>query len=497
MGCCWSSSGDDDDVVERLRDGGFLLLEDEKITAAARRQLREIDDVVGYLQRARRLLEEKKNSEMQPPKAAFVVDTYFPPRIEALGEAELRGRTAFVLVAGGLGERLGYSDVKLSLECETLTNQSFLKWYSKFITGPLAIMTSDDTHARTRDLVRRLGMRATLLKQKKVAAFKENAALAVDENGSLITKPHGHGDVHALLHASGLAKRWARTKRWVVFFQDTNAPIMLALRGCLGVSVEKNLDLNFIAIPRTKGREVGALARVGDRVVNVEYNQISEEKDGILSPFPGNSNCQILKLSSYVEALESCKGLVPEFVNPKKNKDGTMKPARLECMMQDIARLVNNGSFTLCPSWYYSPVKNNLETARKLESRGLPPSSAASGELDLYAAHAHVMRSMGCDVEDGAKIIGLAKFEDPTNVKISSRSALIVEGQVTIHSLTLDGALKLVGPLIVKNFAETNDSVSLEPIEDDRIRGFRIKYHHLTTLTAPNRSYNKPRIIDI
>jgi UDP-sugar pyrophosphorylase len=34
------------------------------------------------------------------------------------------------------------------------------------------------------------------------------------------TKPHGHGDVHALLHSSGLAKQWQKDGfKWVCFFQ--------------------------------------------------------------------------------------------------------------------------------------------------------------------------------------------------------------------------------------------------------------------------------------
>ena len=34
------------------------------------------------------------------------------------------------------------------------------------------------------------------------------------------TKPHGHGDVHALLHSSGLAAKWKKSGlKWVCFFQ--------------------------------------------------------------------------------------------------------------------------------------------------------------------------------------------------------------------------------------------------------------------------------------
>ncbi len=35
------------------------------------------------------------------------------------------------------------------------------------------------------------------------------------------------------------------------------------------------------------------------------------------SPFPGNINQLVLKLSSYAEQLERTKGVIGEFVNPK------------------------------------------------------------------------------------------------------------------------------------------------------------------------------------
>ena len=35
------------------------------------------------------------------------------------------GQTVFVLVAGGLGERLGYSGIKLSLETNLCTNKCY------------------------------------------------------------------------------------------------------------------------------------------------------------------------------------------------------------------------------------------------------------------------------------------------------------------------------------------------------------------------------------
>jgi UDP-sugar pyrophosphorylase len=61
------------------------------------------------------------------------------------------------------------------------------------------------------------------MKQEKVACLTDNDAhLALDAKDpfSVQTKPHGHGDVHALLHSTGLARAWkAKGFEWVCFFQ--------------------------------------------------------------------------------------------------------------------------------------------------------------------------------------------------------------------------------------------------------------------------------------
>ena len=68
--------------------------------------------------------------------------------------------TVFVLVAGGLGERLGFDGIKVALPAETLSGATFLEIYCTALRAieereggrkaPLVIMTSEDTHARTR-----------------------------------------------------------------------------------------------------------------------------------------------------------------------------------------------------------------------------------------------------------------------------------------------------------------------------------------------------------
>lgn len=59
------------------------------------------------------------------------------------------------------------------------------------------------------------------------------------------------------------------------------------------------------------------------------------------SPFPGNINQLVIKLSSYVPQLQATGGNISEFVNPKY-KDATKtafkSSTRLECMMQDYPK---------------------------------------------------------------------------------------------------------------------------------------------------------------
>jgi UDP-sugar pyrophosphorylase len=69
-----------------------------------------------------------------------------------------------------------------------------------------------------------------------------NSRIAIDlQEMKVITKPHGHGDVHNLLFDSGVAKKWLDMgKEWMVFIQDTNALACKAIPSVLAVSRKNN-----------------------------------------------------------------------------------------------------------------------------------------------------------------------------------------------------------------------------------------------------------------
>ena len=132
-----------------------------------------------------------------------------------------------------------------------------------------------------------------LLRQEEVPCLVDGEAhLARDpsNSGRLQTKPHGHGDVHALLHTSGLAKRFLQKgKKWLCFFQDTNALLFKVIASVVGVSAEKRLHMNSVAVPRQPRDAMGSIARITASdgtclTLNVEYNQLESFLKSTICP---------------------------------------------------------------------------------------------------------------------------------------------------------------------------------------------------------------------
>mmetsp|Transcript_16396 Transcript_16396/g.34142 ORF Transcript_16396/g.34142 Transcript_16396/m.34142 type:complete len:727 (+) Transcript_16396:144-2324(+) len=424
-----------------------------------------------YLSKAKVLL--KESADGTNPFAEFEASvpegeslSYEDPHANAhtgmtFSEAEEMGLTGiadvvFVLVAGGLGERLGYSGIKLSLETNLLTNKSYLEIYSKYIqamqrmahikTGrdhiriPLVIMTSDDTDPLTRKLLddnNNFGFdegQVIIVKQDKVAALSNgNAGLSMKSNWKIETKPHGHGDVHHLLYREGLVDKWYdEGKKHVIFLQDTNALVINSILPTLGVSIKKGFHMNSICIPRLAGEAAGAIARLEHKtdsekslVINVEYNQldpllssqgdckgdVADPNTGF-SPFPGNANNIVIEMGAYAKTLNGeDKGVVIEFVNPKY-KDETRtefkKPTRLECMMQDIPKLFQkemgsdaNIGFTTFDRWFtFSPAKNSLDAGvEDVKKGGKAPGTMSSAESDKYIQNQRKLKYAGVNLD--------------------------------------------------------------------------------------------------
>ena len=522
-----------------------------------------------YVSNAKKLLKASKEGKnpfdgWQPsvPKGEHV--EYGSEKHAALERVGLKQakKTAFVLVAGGLGERLGYKGIKVRLPVERATMETYLGLYVKSILAiqetkevvrksgvkidiPLAIMTSEDTHDMTVDLLESNNYfgakktQITLMKQEKVPCLVDNDAhLATkdDDKYVLQTKPHGHGDVHALLHQSGLLKRWkSMGVKWVTFFQDTNSLVFRVIPGALGVSYSRDFDFNSLCVPRKAKEAVGGIAQLthadGRKMtINVEYNQLdpllrASSSDGSgdvndpstgFSPYPGNINQLIVKLEPYEKQLSKTGGAIDEFVNPKykdSSKTTFKSPTRLECMMQDYPKSLTGTKasvgFTVFDNWIgYSPVKNSPEDGKKKFDDGQPTHTATSGEFEFYNCASKILRLSGADIPEpkidpkqkfngmsfpiGSKVVLSPSFgcsfervkSKINGLGVTARSVLLVEGDVSFENVQLDGALSIKAEngskILLKNLSVKNKSWEWHPKsnakeEITRLCGFEIK----------------------
>ena len=500
--------------------------------------------IKGYLKRAKILLEKSKNKVNSFQDYTIEVPDDIPHidigseefyELDELGFNQLKD-TVFVLVAGGLGERLGYAGIKIGLQNELVTLRTYIEVYTDFIKAfesrikkkeemssdwfiPFCIMTSGDTHDKTISLLEKnsnFGMRQnqiTIVKQSKLPAILDNEChLALEPDKFLLeTKPHGHGDIHFLLYQSGKVKEWLEQgKRYMVQFMDTNVLAFNCVPASIGSSVKYNFDINSIVVPRRPKDAIGAICKLtkkdGTSVVeNVEYNLIDPllkdryngkgdvaNKKG-LCDFPGNLNVLVFKLRPYLNILEETKGLVPEFVNPKYADETRTKfksPTRLECLMQDVPKLVKHGEkigYTYFDRWFcFSACKNNLQDACKKLKNNETGESAFTVERDIFNYNQKIMKEIigkleivktepdniinigGFKVNFGPKIIIYPSFAPTVSelrdkllhmkqkIRMTNNSTLILKNDVLIEEgIDLDGYLiidkKVKNFLVCKN----------------------------------------------
>lgn len=487
--------------------------------------------IVEYILRAKHLINNSINnvnpySEYIPsiPEGVNCLDI----ASERFNEYESKGLelikdTGFVLVAGGLGERLGYNGIKLEIPVTLINGINYLEYYVNYIKAyklrvekihnrkfimPLCIMTSDDTHNKTIELLELNNYYnynyIQLVKQEKVPALDINCNISFNSTTLEIhSKPHGHGDIHTLLYKHKIADKWLKDYNitQIIFFQDTNSLAPNAFLSLLASSYYNNLTYNTMTILRKPGEAVGSICKLkspnNEITINIEYNQFeslikqSFNKDGDIankktgySYFPGNTNTIVVNLKRYCDILQITKGLVPEFVNPKYTDESKTKfksPTRLECMLQDFPLLLSKSDkvgFTNFPNWFcFSTCKNNLNDAIIKLDNGLSPECAFSVEQKLFYCNTMILTILGLleikeskdkfnktnkvnihgrEVEFGPKIlispISYVCIKDlkqyfKNKIIITKRSSIIIDSD----SFEIKDIINLDGTLVIKD----------------------------------------------
>ena len=410
-----------------------------------------------YINRAKILLEESKKNTNYLNDVTIEIPNNIPHieigsekffELEKLGFKELKD-TVFILVAGGLGERLGFKGIKIGLENDLITLRTYIEIYTDFIKAyedrlrkkyqltrdwfiPFCIMTSGDTHDETISLLKShnyYGMKEgqiSILQQNKIPALLDNEChLSLERDKFLIeTKPHGHGDIHYLLYKSGKVKKWSEEgKKYIVQFMDTNALAFNCIPASIGANVKFNYDINSIVVERRPKDAIGAICLFRKKdgtsfVQNVEYNfvdsllkynyngkgDVANEKG--LSDFPGNLNVLVFRIDSYLKILEETEGLVPEFINPKyidESRSRFKSSTRLECLMQDVPKLIKKGEiigYTFFDRWFcFSACKNNLKDAIEKLKKNETGESAFTVERDIFKTNERILSEICLKLE--------------------------------------------------------------------------------------------------
>jgi UDP-sugar pyrophosphorylase len=334
--------------------------------------------------------------------------------------------------------------------------------------------------------------------------------------------------------------------------EDANPLPFRSLCAVLGVSAAKGLVMNSVAMTRVPGEAQGGICKLVDDyakviglvgtegyselTVSVEHNQLEEllvqttlggdlEDESGFSPYPGNINAIVLRVPEFAACTERTRGLVPEFVSPVQpesnddpNEEDFDCPVQLKCLLQDFPRLLGPsyssevvGFTQLDRLMCFTCVKNSLAEAA-LRS---PPQCALSAEADYYACNAELLKLAGADIvieepEEvtflgisarlGARIVLRPSFaisleEMKTKVKgkirISKRSTLILDGDIVLNGLDLDGALRIVGNGAIRpNIVVHNIGGRLDPIRGDleaqppslRVRGYHVSVAQMETI---------------
>ena len=204
-----------------------------------------------------------------------------------------RGRVGILLVAGGMGTRLGWDQPKGTFPIGPVTSRTLFELFFQSIAQlgalhgvlpPLAIQTSPDNHEATEVFLaehHHFGIppeRVRTFRQGTLPAWTGDGLLALDASGQLVLLPDGHGGVYQAFTRNRVGE-WMREVGvdHVFYFQVDNALVPMADPTFMGHHVLSGSQMSTMVIEKKLPHErVGVLACVGESLRILEYSEIDE-----------------------------------------------------------------------------------------------------------------------------------------------------------------------------------------------------------------------------
>ncbi len=315
------------------------------------------------------------------------------------------GRVAAVLLAGGMGTRLGVDgpkgayDIGITkplyiFEQQMRNLQDVTKQCG--VVVPLYIMTSDKNHEQTTAFWKEHGYFG--YDEKDVKFFKQEMAPAVDYDGKILLErkdvpalsPNGNGGWFSSLKKAGLVEDLnARGVEWLNIYAVDNVLQRIADPVFVGATIESGVNCGAKAIFKTIPTEkVGVLCMDGGEPNIIEYYELTDEmanqrdENGDLVYSYGVIMNYLFRLSK-LEEVEGKK--IPVHIVEKKIEclcdDGvTRKPdkengKKFETLAVDLIKLMGSVlPYEVVREKEFAPIKNktgvdSVESARELLKR--------------------------------------------------------------------------------------------------------------------------------
>ncbi len=334
-----------------------------------------------------------RQSEIQKRKAEF----------EAIGvEAIKAGKVAAVLLAGGMGTRLGVDgpkgayDIGITkplyiFEQQMRNLQDVTKQCG--VSVPLYIMTSDKNHEQTTSFWKEHNYFGYA--EEDVKFFKQDMAPAVDFDGKIILEtkdtpalsPNGNGGWFSSMQRAGLCEDLhKRGVEWLNIYAVDNVLQRIADPVFVGATIQSGVNCGAKAICKTEPFEkVGVLCMDGTQPDIIEYYELTDkmanlrdEKGDLVYSYGVIMN-YLFRLSKLEEIVDT---KIPVHIVKKKIEclcdDGvTRKPEtengkKFETLAVDLVKLMGSVlPYEVVREKEFAPIKNktgvdSVESAREL-----------------------------------------------------------------------------------------------------------------------------------
>lgn len=261
-------------------------------------------------------------------------DSFSAQARESGAAAIARGEVGMILVAGGLGTRLGFDQPKGMFRLGPVSQRSLfqivieqLRAVSQRCGGaiPLYVMTSPATDAVTREFLaanQNFGLR-----DEDVSIFRQATMWAVDEpferillasRGSLFLGPDGHGGMLSALARSGsLAAAGRRGIRHFFYGQIDNPLLQVCDPLLVGGHIQAGSQMTTQVVRKRDPLErVGNVVTIGNQTHVIEYSDLPPEiarqtnPDGSLALWAGNLAVHLFD-REFLEAMSTQADALP------------------------------------------------------------------------------------------------------------------------------------------------------------------------------------------